>query len=129
MGEGTERTVDLHHRVQLGLVKAVELQLAAGGDPARAAAVVAQLLDFTRVHFAAEELLMRLHRYPQADAHAEAHVRLLAQAASVAEAHRAGDPASTRDTAERLRAWLLEHVEGMDEAFDGWCARSGVSLE
>jgi len=122
-------TIDLHHRVQLGLVRAAEAQLLPGGERSAAAETVARLLDFTRVHFLGEETLMRLHGYPGTDAHAAAHVTLLGQAAAIAEAHGAGDPARARETCGELRAWLLEHIDAMDAAFDGWCTRNGVRLD
>lgn len=125
---GPANVIDLHHRVQLGLVRAVELHLLPGGDLAAASETVARLLDFTRVHFQGEETLMRLHRYPAADAHAAAHVSLLAEAVAVGHAHGLGEPAKAQEACVRLRAWLLEHIEGMDAAFDGWCTRNGVTL-
>jgi len=122
-------TTDLHHKVQLGLLRAMEHHLVCESDPAAAADTLAQLLAFTRVHFEAEELLMRHHRYPGVAAHASAHLRLLGEALAVGQAHGAGDAGSARATVARLRAWLVEHIEGEDAAFDRWCAKSGVALE
>ena len=126
---GPTNVVDLHHRVQLGLVRAVEALLGPGGDVAAASETVARLLDFTRVHFQGEETLMRLHGYPGADAHAAAHVSLLAEAVAIGHAHGLGEPGRAREACARLRAWLLEHIDGQDAAFDGWCTRNGVTLE
>lgn len=122
-------TIELHHRVQLGLVRAAEAQLRPGGDPSAAAETVARLLEFTSVHFRAEETLMRHHRYPAVDAHAAAHATLLVWAVEIAAAHGAGDPARGRETCGKLRAWLLEHIDGMDAAFDAWCTRNGIQLD
>jgi len=122
-------SVELHHRVQLGLVKVLEVQL--GVDPRGPAAreTMHRLLDFTRVHFQAEELLMRVQRYPGVEAHSAAHADLLAEAVAIAHAHGAGAGSTARDTLARLRGWLLDHVRGMDQAFEDWCARSGAILE
>jgi hemerythrin len=121
-----ETAVDLHHRVQLGLVKALEAQLGPGGDRAESARTLSRLLEFTRIHFEAEELVMGLHAYPQAEAHAEAHRRLLAQAEDLRRAHGQGDGPEARRTAERLRSWLLDHVRGADQAFSAWCEQNGI---
>lgn len=129
MPDGSRRaegTVDLHHRVQLGLVKALEAQMAPGGDRAEAARTLSRLLDFTRIHFEAEELLMGLHAYPQAEAHAAAHRRLLAEAEAIRREHGAGDGPEARRTAERLRGWLLDHLRGPDQAFGTWCHENGI---
>jgi hemerythrin len=121
--------VELHHRVQLGLVKVLELQLAEDPRGPAARETLQRLLDFTRVHFQAEELLMRGHRYPEVDAHAAAHAGLLAEAVAIAHAHGAGEGATARTTLARLRGWFLDHVRGMDQAFEDWCARTGTRLE
>jgi hemerythrin len=126
---GPANTVELHHRVQLGLVRAVEVLLAPGGDTGAASETVARLLDFTRVHFSGEETLMRLHGYPGADAHAAAHATLLSEAVAIGHAHGLGEPSRAAEACVRLRAWLVEHIDGMDAAFDGWCTRTGVQLE
>jgi hemerythrin-like metal-binding protein len=119
--------VALHHRVQLALVKAIEAQLGPGGDRAAAGETLERLLEFTKVHFQAEELLMRLHRYPQAAAHADAHERLLGEAVVIGQEHVSGDDAGAAERVRQLRGWLLDHVAVMDGAFDAWCDRSGVA--
>ena len=121
--------VELHHRVQLGLLKALEVQLEGDLHAPPARETMQRLLDFTRVHFQAEELLMRLHRYPQQAPHAAAHARLLAEAIAVGHAHGAGEGATARDALGRLRSWILDHVRGMDAALDEWCTRTGIELE
>jgi hemerythrin len=122
-------TVELQHRVQLGLLKAIEAQLGPGGDRAEAGLTLERLLEFTEVHFAAEETLMRLHGYPQAEAHAEAHRRLLGEALIIGQEHVAGDDPGAASAAGRLRAWLRDHIVGMDGAFDEWCEKNGISME
>jgi hemerythrin len=130
MQAGVNRaTVDLHHRVQLGLLRALEAQLGPKGDRAEAGLTLERLLEFTEMHFAAEETLMRLHGYPQAPAHAEAHKRLLGEALAIGQEHLAGDDAGAADVARRLRAWLREHILRMDGAFDAWCEKNGIPME
>ena len=126
MAARAETAVDLHHRVLLGLLKAVEAQLGPGGDRAESARTLARLLDFTRLHFEAEELVMGLHGYPQAAAHGEAHRGLLAEAEGLREAHGQGDGPGARRTVERLRSWLLDHLRGHDQDFADWCDRNGI---
>ncbi|HSN89720.1 MAG TPA: hemerythrin family protein [Anaeromyxobacteraceae bacterium] len=129
MPEVDRATVELQHRVQLGLLRALEAQLAPGGDRAEAGLTLERLLEFTEMHFAAEETLMRLHAYPHAAAHAEAHQRLLGEVLAIGQEHLAGDDAGASEVARRLRAWLREHILGMDGAFDAWCDQNGVAME
>jgi hemerythrin-like metal-binding protein len=107
----------------------MEHHLVCESDPGAAAETLEQLLAFTRVHFDAEELLMRHHRYPGVAGHAAAHQRLLGEALAIGQAHGAGDAGTARATVARLRDWLLQHIEGEDAAFDQWCTRNGIALE
>jgi hemerythrin len=72
---------------------------------------------------------MKVHRYPGAGGHAEAHRRLLSEALAIAQAHGAGDLGAARETVARLRAWLLDHVETVDAAFDAWTRANRITLE
>jgi hemerythrin-like metal-binding protein len=138
MTVATERTtpratcdagVELHHRVQLGLVKVLEVQLERDPRGPEARETLRRLLDFTRVHFHAEELLMHVHGYPDVNEHAAAHALLLAESVEIAHAHEAGEGRAARETLARLRAWIVDHVRGMDQAFEDWCARTGIRLD
>jgi hemerythrin-like metal-binding protein len=121
--------IDLHHKVQLGLLRALELQLRGGESRVEADATVERLLDFTRVHFEAEELLMEVHRYPPAEAHRTAHARLMGEVEGIARSYREGKGAAVEEAVARLRGWIVDHIDGMDAAFDGWCRENGVVLE
>lgn len=106
----------------------MEHHLVCESDPAEASDTLARLLEFTKVHFDAEELLMRHHRYPGLGEHAAAHRRLFGEALAIGQAHGAGDAGSARATVVRLRAWLEDHIHGLDAAFDAWCAENRVVL-
>ena len=119
-------SIDSEHRLQVGLVNALEEQLREGRDPAPAAATLAQLLDFSRAHFHAEELLMRLHAYPQYDAHALEHGRLLEQLREIERSASAEDRPRALELVVALRSWLTGHITAFDQAFALWCARQGI---
>ncbi len=119
-------TVDVHHRVQMSLVGLVEQALQRGGDGAVAGEALGRLADFTQAHFQTEEQMMRRHGYPQAEAHAEAHRRLLEEVRVVQRAHARGAEEGA-GVAGSLRGWLLDHVRGMDQAFGEWCTARGIA--
>src|SRR5512142_2311595 len=100
------RTLDAQHGVQVGLVNAFEQLLRRGADRALADEALARLVDFTSVHFHAEELLMRLHACPHHDAHATAHARLMAEVEEIRRLHAAGEVQASLETASRLRDWV-----------------------
>ena len=118
-------TVETHHRLQLSLLEALEQVLGQGRDRTVANETLARFVDFTRVHFQAEEALMALADYPDTGAHASAHGSFLTEARefqrAAAEAPRA--PAAVAG----LRKALRDHINGFDVDFDRWSEARRVS--
>ncbi len=118
-------SMDTEHRLQVSLVNALEEVLRHGQDRAVADRTLAQLVDFTSVHFHSEELMMRLYSYPQLDVHAAAHAKLVEQVRSIQERYEADGPAEALEVIAELRGWLVNHIKSMDQAFALWLARNG----
>jgi len=108
-----EREMDVEHELQVGLVRALDRALGVGSRE-ESGRVLEQLLDYTRVHFAAEELLMRLHAYPGFQEHELEHSRLLDQLNELRAAYLAGEVQPTRELVTALRHWLGEHIQTFD---------------
>jgi hemerythrin len=119
-------SVDTEHRLQVSLVNALEELLRRKQDPALVERTLAQLVDFTSVHFHSEELLMRLYSYPHLEAHAAAHAKLLEQAGTIREQQRS-DGAGPLAIVDELRAWLVTHIKSMDQQFALWLAKNGIN--
>jgi hemerythrin len=113
---------DDHHQLQGALIDAWEAALLAGTDRRVEAETLARLVDFSAVHFAAEEELMAARGYPAREAHAAAHDGLLAEVRELERQAAVADRAAQLAAVHRLRRWLLDHVEGMDRALQGWLA-------
>ena len=90
------------------------------------AKTIAQLVDFTAVHFLSEELMMRLYAYPQHDAHKAEHGRLSDQVAEIQRQVEAGERTAALETIDGLHKWLVGHIKSMDQAFALWCAKNGI---
>jgi len=119
-------SVDTEHRLQVSLVNALEELLRRQDDLPLAEKTLAQLVDFTSVHFLSEELMMRLYAYPQHDAHCAEHARLVDQAREIGKGLSAGGAASALASTARLREWLTSHIRSQDQAFALWCARNKI---
>jgi hemerythrin-like metal-binding protein len=122
IGTGVE-TMDTEHRLQVSLVNALEEAISSGTDAALADRTLHQLVDFTSVHFHSEELMMRLYSYPQLVAHTLAHGKLMEYVERIRDQQ--DDVAEAVDTIRELRAWLVNHIQSMDQAFALWLARNG----
>jgi len=119
-------SMDTEHRLQVSLVNALDELIGRGTDAGLIAKTIAQLVDFTNVHFLSEELMMRLYAYPQHDAHKMEHGRLAKQVEAIRHRVEASEQEAALATIADLKAWLVDHIKSMDEAFARWCTTNGI---
>jgi hemerythrin len=105
--------IDGEHHLQIDLVNAIALALEAG-EARQARSLLDQLLDYTNVHFASEELLMRYRDYPQYAAHEQEHRRLLDELERLRSAVLSRDGARASAALDDIRRWFAAHVLGPD---------------
>ena len=110
-------SIDAEHALQIDLVEALGRAVAEGRSRELANEILEKLLDYTRVHFLAEELMMRMEGYPGYGAHLAEHGELLTELQDLRAAVERSDDPVTRDAVEGLRSWLAGHVRTQDRAF------------
>ena len=121
MGKGSEdigvgvREIDMEHDLLLGVVRALEKAVDTA-PRTQVEALLQQLSEFTRVHFATEEIMMRLYAYPEFARHQLEHARLVEQIEQVRSEFAQGHVQPTRSFAAALRHWFTEHVRSHDVA-------------
>jgi hemerythrin len=107
--------MDGHHKRLVELINRVFDAMS--GDFAAAAVdgVLAELLDYTRYHFAEEEALLAVCAYPGLDEHRAVHRAMVAEVVEMRRRH-AADPASVTaaETLDVLSGWLMRHIIGKD---------------
>lgn len=109
--------VDREHTLQLDLLDRFATQLDAGADRQALAGTLDQLVDFTKMHFASEEALMRLYGYDRFAAHVAQHEETVERIDALRDACEAGAEDLTAETLAHLRHWLVEHIRHADRAF------------
>jgi hemerythrin len=75
--------LDFEHAEQQRLLREYRAAVLAGGD---GAAFLERLIEYNRGHFQLEEMLMEEHAYPDLEAHAADHAKLLSVTATMADA-------------------------------------------
>jgi len=109
------REMDEEHALQLRLLRELLQSLEADDDPA-ALELFERLDQFTSAHFLAEELLMRLHAYPDFEAHRAEHGEFVEALAALRERLSAGGSSALRDDADAFARRLLAHIATTDGA-------------
>lgn len=121
--------IDEQHRELFRNVDALQDAVLAR-DRAGAARILRFLRGYVRVHFAAEESLMRGLVYPAREAHEEEHRAFAARIDALDRALEVeGATAALVHRVEReVSAWLLDHVCSTDMAL-GWYVRGRRGAE
>lgn len=114
--------IDAEHALQVELVEAFGRAVAEGKSREVADEILDKLLDYTRVHFLAEELMMRMEGYPGYEAHHAEHGELLAEFQKLRAAYESGALPMTHVAVDGLRSWLSGHVRTQDRAFANFLA-------
>ena len=115
--------MDGEHRVQVGLLSALRDAVTEGRAETEVNEILEQLVDYTKVHFMSEELLMRLYQYPHYEAHVAEHDRMVEQIEQARERYRGGDAAMTTETLDATLAGLIGHIGRADRTLGGYLGR------
>jgi hemerythrin len=127
LGTGVD-SMDAEHQLQASLIHTLGELLRHGSDASLASRTLAQLADFTSVHFLSEELMMRLHGFPQHGDHEAEHRQLATQVEEIQRRVQAGESTSALTVIDDLQRWLTSHIKSMDQAFARWCAQNRIAV-
>ena len=110
-------TIDAEHERIVGYLNELELAIARG-DRVHTERVLEELLDYMRMHFAAEEALMEAARYSLIDVHKKKHEIFIRRASAFVARYMQGE-----EIAEQIHSlmvkWLPRHIAIEDRAIVG----------
>ena len=130
MGNGSEnigvgvQEIDTEHDLLLGVVRALERAVHAA-PRTQVETLLQQLSELSRVHFATEEIMMRLYAYPEFAGHQLEHARLVDQIDQVRAEFAKGHVQPTRSFSSALHHWFTEHIRTHDVALARFVRESG----
>jgi hemerythrin len=130
MGNGSEnigvgvQEIDTEHDLLLGVVRALERAVHTA-PRAQVETLLQQLSELSRVHFATEEIMMRLYAYPEFAGHQLEHARLVDQIDQVRAEFAMGHVQPTRSFSSALHHWFTEHIRTHDVALARFVRESG----
>lgn len=120
------RGLDGEHRLQLDLLGSLRTAIAEGRSREDVDEIFDRLIDYTRVHFASEQTLMRLYQYPHAAQHTEDHDGAVQHLQEMRSAQLDGDEGLAIEVADRLTEALTRHILTSDRALGFFLVRLGV---
>ena len=120
------RSLDSEHDVQLKLLAAFRILAEDPASHVKRTEILEQLIDYTKAHFASEQLLMRLYSYSRCQEHLADHEEALAKLEDLRAAHEAHALSSPIAAADALVDALCSHIGGADRALGQFIIRLGV---
>jgi len=110
-------SVDAQHQNLFRMAAELHTAMASGQAKNVVAKTLDRLVQYTAMHFAHEERLMRAHRYPDIAAHEAEHHSLTAQVLKFQADFQAGKATMTIQLLQFLKDWLEKHIKGSDTKY------------
>lgn len=107
--------IDKQHRVIFDVLARLEMAISSDDKWSAVHFAVVELTNFANIHFAVEEALMRLHGYPDLDAHIAAHKTFSADLAAIE--HQSVREDVSAEMITLVRDWLVNHIGITDKAY------------
>jgi len=121
--------IDAQHKVLVDLLNQVHeaIQQRKGAEATKD--IVEQLGEYTRIHFAVEESLMRILHYPGYERHKEEHDRLIEQLNGFRTKLQEGTGSISFELAHFLKVWLTRHIMEGDKRYSPYFLEQGIRPE
>jgi hemerythrin len=110
-------SIDGQHQNLFRTAAELYAAMSAGQGKAAMSRILDRLVQYTSVHFAHEERLMRLHDYPEFAAHKAEHDALTKQVLTFQADFQAGRATMTVQLLHFLRDWLEKHIAASDQKY------------
>jgi hemerythrin len=87
------------------------------------------LMDYTKTHFALEELLMQRANYKDFVAHKREHEKLINELDRLVKQHMVEEKPIYFQTLSFLKSWLRDHIMGVDTKYSEALSNSNFSVD
>jgi hemerythrin-like metal-binding protein len=120
------QALDNQHRTLFASTNELNDALSHGEGAAAVDPVLQRLVDYALSHFAAEEALMKRHRFPDLAKHRAEHEAFARKVTEFIEEYRAGRAGVPVELLLFLQSWLKQHILVTDKAYSSFLNERGV---
>ena len=110
-------SIDAQHQNLFAMGRELYAAMSTGQGKNVLARLLDRLVQYTVVHFAHEERLMQLHRYPDFARHKAEHDALTKRVLEFQAEFNAGRATMAVQVLQFLKTWLEMHIKGSDFAY------------
>lgn len=120
------KKVDEQHRKLVGYLNQLYESMKAGKGSETMGAVIKDLVEYTKNHFATEESLLKLYNYPEYEAHKNKHEKMTGHVLHLKRKYDSGELASPIQITNFLKDWLSKHILESDKQYGAFLNQKGV---
>jgi hemerythrin len=117
---------DRHHKNLIDLINKLHEAMRAGKASQELNALVANLADYTQLHFSSEEKLLAQHAYPNLSRQVSEHNAFKAKIADFQAKLAKGQIGLSIEVMDFLKNWLANHILGEDQKYGPFLQSKGV---
>jgi hemerythrin len=118
--------IDEQHKILVGLVNRMYQSIIMGTDKDEVNAILNELAQYTVIHFAVEESLMRIFDYPDYETHKQHHQELTHQVLELQRKSALHENALSMEVFHFLRHWLTYHILHDDKKYGPFLLSKGL---
>jgi hemerythrin len=108
---------DTQHKKLIDLINQLNDAMLAGHGTNALGTVLAEMVNYTVLHFDHEEKLMEKHKYEDAQAHKAEHAKFVQTTGEFKKRFDSGHAVASAEIMDFLRGWLISHIMKTDKRF------------
>nr|WP_276568996.1 bacteriohemerythrin [Thiocapsa imhoffii] len=118
--------LDAQHRALLDLLNQLHSSVTDGLTRQRQLELLGELAEYTKIHFAVEESLMRIFGYPDYERHKTQHEGLIRNMVDLQQRLDQGREEVDAALMRHLRHWLIDHILQSDQDYSRFFLAAGA---
>lgn len=118
--------IDDQHRVLVDLLNQINEAIHSHHGSDATHAILKDLVDYTKIHFAVEESLMRVLGYPGYEEHKDRHRELIHEVEELQDKLLSGQKGLSFELLHFLKMWLTRHIMSEDMSYAPFFLKKGV---
>jgi hemerythrin len=118
--------IDAQHQVLVGLVNEMHEAIRLHHSSDVVHGILNKLAEYTRIHFAVEESLMRILDYPDYETHKTQHEGLIQAVQDLQQKVDSGKASVGFELMHFLKVWLTKHIIESDKEYSAYFLSSGA---
>lgn len=120
------KTIDEQHKKWIEILNGLYDAMKSGTDGEAVGKELRELVEYTKLHFSAEEKLMEANDYPLFQGHRDSHEDMMREVESLMAKHEEEGSAVTMDVMLILKDRMSEHIVGADKNYGSYLNSKGV---